>query len=159
MRHAHHDEPRRFGIREWMGGGWWAALAFSLVIIFVMRSGTVGAPAQASVRSLDSLPRAASPRAVSFESEYRAATRELSRTRAALEHEKLKSSMLMKSYEGLDEQFHEVTSLVRSAALDAPADSTEAGEDDLSLTASIPTPIEAIYVLDMSATGASEDSH
>jgi hypothetical protein len=56
MNTPHLEEDRRFGVREWVSGRWWIALAFSLIIILAVRSGTVGAPAQASARSHEASP-------------------------------------------------------------------------------------------------------
>ncbi|QDV05036.1 hypothetical protein Poly30_05310 [Planctomycetes bacterium Poly30] len=156
----HPEESRRFGIREWMSGRWWLALAFSLVVIFALRSGTVGAPAQASVRPLDSLPKAAARNPTThpgialrgrssiefeneLENELRQALRELEVARTALASEKSKVELLQESHEGLEAQFREVTARVRSAAG----------------SRAVPTPIEAIYVIESRETGASGDSH
>lgn len=169
MSAPHPEDYRRFGIREWMSSRWWLALAFSLVIILVLRSGTVGAPAQASVRPLDSLPAPGSlisttldrelprfRRQLDLESELRGITLELSQLRMALAAEKSKADLLRESYDGLDAQFHEVASLLRSATV-AESPAAEAGNDPR--PASVPTPIEAIYVIDKREPGASDGSH
>ena len=163
MSTPHFDETRRFGIREWMSGGWWVALAFSLIIIFVVRSGTVGAPAQASGRSLDSLPRGRGVssahldeeisrfrRQVDLEKDLRQITRELEEARTELAGERARADLLEEGYDGLDAQFHEVADLLRSTVVDASMGQGSAPP------ASVPMPIEAIYVVEKSESGHSQ---
>ena len=139
--------PRKnslFGLREWMGDGWWVALALSLIMIVALRNRPVGAPNQISTHTMDSLsqahgnPRLRPSHQVAFERDLRAAARELSWTRVALEAEKERVALLQESYEGLDDQFRQVTDLVRSSAVPASFSKTE--------TEPIPVPIEAIFV-------------
>lgn len=145
---------RPFGIREWMGGGWWVALALSLIMIFALRSGTVGAPAQASVRSLDATQRSSelfaprSPEKLALERDLRAAARELTQTRSALEAEKARTSLLQESYDGLDDQFTHVTELVRSQGVEEF--SPEAVE--------APLPVETIIVLQSAPSSGAKES-
>lgn len=136
-------ENRRFGLREWMGDGWWAALILSLAMIFIVRSGTVGAPTQASANSMDRAVhmterlRTNSPQKAALERELRASARELAVTRDALEAAKERVAVLQESYDGLDDQFSQMTERVRSSALFLQSASAEVG--------ATPVPMEATF--------------
>ncbi len=148
------QKDRPFGIREWMGGGWWIALALSLIMIFALRSGTVGAPAQASVRSFDSLERASQHRGprsiekIELERDLRASARELAQMRGALDAERDRAALLQESYDGLDDQFTQVTELVRSAGMRKVGSPVELA----------PAPAEAIIVLNEAPTEGANES-
>jgi hypothetical protein len=137
-----------------MGGGWWVALALSLIMIFALRSGTVGAPAQASVRSLDSTQRPSelfgprSPEKLALERDLRAAARELTQTRSALDAEKARTSLLQESYDGLDHQFTHVTELVRS----------QGAENFTPAAVEAPLPVETIIVLQSAPSKGANES-
>ncbi len=148
----------RFGVRQWMSARWWVALVLSLIIILVMRSGTVGAPAEASARSLDSLPNfharrvqlpeVAQPilrRQAELEQELRSLSSELMQTRSALAAERTKTELLKDGYDGLDARFQEVVGLVQSALVE-PAREAEPSSAAPSVPVGVPVPIEAIYV-------------
>ena len=120
---------RPFGVREWMGGGWWLALAFSLVVILTVRSGPVGAPAQASDRSLDSFS--------SVSKRFRPSLSQERSQERSVEFELDRPAFLQEDYDDLDGPFSQVTDLVFSKP---PAELPP--EIEL-----IPTPVEAIFVL------------
>ena len=135
---------RSFGALQWMGGGWWAALGLSVVMIVALRSGTVGAPSPRSLPSADARAEASerlvaqSADNAALELNLRKASRELELTRAALQAEKERVALLQENYDGLDDQFSHVTDLVRASAV--PASFSRAK------TEVVPAPVEAIYV-------------
>ena len=137
-------KERTFGVREWMGNGWWAALGLSLLTIVAIRLGTVTAPGEETTPSLESQRLAAdhvaprSPRNAALERDLRATARELELTRDALAAEKERVALLQESYDGLNDQFSQVTSLVQSAAVSASYSKDE--------QVPVPAPVEAIFV-------------
>lgn len=137
-------KERSFGALQWMGTGWWVALAMSVVMILALRNGTVGAPGQDGGASTASLtqagedPFADSTEKLALELNLRSASRELALTRLALQAEKERAALLQESYDGLDDQFSQVTDLVRSSAVPASFSRTE--------TTPVPAPVEAIFV-------------
>lgn len=165
MKHAFEDHgqesERPFGIRQWLGGYGWFALGLLAVMTLVLRTSTVGAPAQASARSFDSNPTAndwlerSSPTTVAdelprfraqiaMEQELRLLRRELDQARTALDVERERSQVLEDSYYGLDAQFDRVADLVRTKAAAVEAPHSKAGI--------APRPIEAIFVIEDDAS-------
>ena len=148
-------DPQAFRIRDWMSGRWWLALALAVFLIALGRMGTVGAPAQASMRKgaypdeqaattiEQQLPRFRAQ--IELEERLQTLGIELQSARAALDVERERSSLLEDSYATLDQQFEEMSELVRAAGV-LP------GPDQMA--PSTPMPVEAIYLVDESGPSA-----
>ncbi|MEM8712385.1 MAG: hypothetical protein AAGG01_15645 [Planctomycetota bacterium] len=157
------ESERPFGIRQWLGGYGWFAMGLLAVMTLVLRTSTVGAPAQASAPTLDDRPvandwleRARStsvpeelPRfrtQIAMEEELRLLRQELDQAKSALDVERERSQVLEASYYGLDAQFERVADLVREKAIDP--DAQRAG------SRFAPRPVEAIFVIEEGASPA-----
>lgn len=133
---------------EWMSGRWWIALSCSLIIIMMVRSSTVGAPFQVGMVPASSTsegfafaPTVPDEREqIALELKLDVMARRLVEAKAALDTERTRSELLRESYDGLDEQFEQVTRMLRADSGTAvPAAYQREGSPP-------PPPAEAIYV-------------
>ena len=128
-----------------MGPRWWACLAVAAAFVFVHRTSSVGAPAEAGDRSA-AAPisplvadhgwiQANSVASVRLEDE-------LDSLRRALRAEQERTALLVEEREVLQRQFDALSAL----AVDALEGRAPAGADAPTAPDTAPVPIEAIYV-------------
>lgn len=128
-----------------MGPRWWACLAVAAAFVFVHRTSSVGAPAEAGDR------RAAAPISPLIanhgwlQANSVASVRledELDSLRRALRAEQERTALLVEEREVLQRQFDALSAL----AIDALEGRAPAGADAPNASDTAPVPIEAIYV-------------